>query len=152
VAKLIGGRKATAALIAVLAIAVAGYVGATRWVASGYDQGAPVCSSGRCDPNGGSAASGGHRLTLDPLLFVGPPRQAYIIAEQNPLLLSQLPCFCGCDKNNGHKNLLDCYRDRHGGSCEICTGEALDANRMFNQGSPVEQIRDALRARYAPRE
>jgi hypothetical protein len=146
---LIQGHKGTVALIGVLAIAAAGYVGATRWNANGSDEGAPICRSGRCDANQVSVAGAGRRLTLDPMLFVGPPREAYIIAEQNPLLLSQLPCFCGCDKNNGHKNLLDCYRDRHGGTCEICTGEALDANRMFKEGSPVEQIRDALRARYA---
>jgi hypothetical protein len=141
-------RKGTVGVIGLLAIAAAGYLVAARWNAIGSDEGAPVCRSGRCEGSQGSRAGEG-RLTLDPLLFVGPPREAYIVAQQNPLLLSQLPCFCGCDKNNGHKNLLDCYRDRHGATCEICTGEALDADRMFKQGSPVEQIRDALRARYA---
>lgn len=144
---MIRGRKGTVWLIGVLAIAASGYLVVARWNANGADGSAPVCRSGRCDGN--QTMAGGGRLTLDPLLFVGPPREAYIVAQQNPMLLSQLPCFCGCDKNNGHKNLLDCYRDRHGATCEICTGEALDADRMFKQGSPVEQIRDALRARYS---
>jgi len=145
------GHKRAVAVVGGLAIAIAGYAGLTHLNATDFDEAAPVCRSGECERIGGSVAGSGERLTLDPMLFVGEPREAYIIAKQNPMLLSQLPCLCGCDKNNGHKNLLDCYRDYHGGSCEICTGEALDANCMFNQGSPVDQIREALRARYARR-
>jgi hypothetical protein len=92
------------------------------------------------------------RLTLDPALFKGDVREAYKIAGENPALLAQLHCYCGCDKTNGHKNLLDCFRDRHGSTCEICVGEAIEANRLAQQGSPVEQIRDALRRRFAPAE
>jgi len=76
-------------------------------------------------------------------------REAYEIAERDPTLLAQLHCYCGCDKAIGHKSLLDCYRDTHGSRCEICVGEAHDAESMASRGVPVEQIRDALRARYA---
>jgi len=93
------------------------------------------------------SASAGH-ATLDPALFTGKVREAYEVARANPALLAQLHCYCGCDKVEGHRNLLDCFRDRHGGRCEICVGEALQANRMFEQGDTVEQIREALRARY----
>ncbi len=86
--------------------------------------------------------------TLDPVLFMGPVRDSYQIARDNPALLAQLHCYCGCDRVEGHKNLLDCFRDTHGSRCEICVGEVLQAARMFDQGAPVEQIRDALRARY----
>jgi len=89
------------------------------------------------------------RVTLDPKNFQGPVREAYEVAERNPALLAQLHCYCGCDKAEGHKNLLDCYRDTHGSTCAICVGEARDAEAMANRGVPVEQIRDALRARYA---
>jgi len=88
--------------------------------------------------------------TLDPALFTGPARQAYQLAGKNPALFSQLHCYCGCDKLYGHKSLLDCYRDGHGARCEICVGEALQANTLANQKTPVEQIREALRERYAP--
>lgn len=94
----------------------------------------------------------GGRPVLNPLMFIGTARQAYIVAQQNPGLLAQLWCYCGCDRTSGHRSLLDCYRDYHGANCAICTGEALEANQLFNQGSPVEQIRDALRARFAHRE
>src|ERR1700722_20807178 len=89
------------------------------------------------------------RLTLDPNNFQGPVREAYEVAEKNPALLAQLHCYCGCDVTDGHKNLLDCFRDTHGSTCAICCGEARDAEKMATSGMPVEQIRDALRARYA---
>jgi hypothetical protein len=89
--------------------------------------------------------------TLDPKLFVGKVREAYKVAGEKPELLAQMYCYCGCDKTEGHRSLLDCFRDKHGSHCDICVGEALDSNRMFNQGAPPEQIRDALRARYSKR-
>jgi|ERR1700722_18476337 hypothetical protein len=88
------------------------------------------------------------RVTMDPKLFVGPVRQAYTIAAANPMLLAQLDCYCGCYKTDGHKSLLDCYRSRHGATCQICTNEVLDASRMFDGGMPAEQIKQALRRKY----
>jgi len=87
-------------------------------------------------------------LTLDPSGFEGNARRSYQIARQKPSLLAQLHCYCGCDKVLGHRSLLDCYRDKHAASCATCMGEAIDSNQMNDRGSPVEQIRDALRARY----
>ncbi len=89
------------------------------------------------------------RVTLDPDQFVGPAKQAYQVAEKSPALLAQLHCYCGCDRVYGHQNLLDCYRGDHGSKCEICIGEALMAEQLSEQGSPVEQIRDSLRRHYA---
>jgi hypothetical protein len=89
------------------------------------------------------------RVTLDPARFFGAARQAYEIAAKNPALLAQLHCYCGCDKEIGHQNLLDCYRDEHGGHCPICTGEALEAAKLADEGLPVEQIRRVLREHYA---
>ncbi len=91
-------------------------------------------------------------LTLDPNLFQGQVKQAYQIARERPGLLSQMHCYCGCDRTNNHRNLLDCFRDTHGSHCEICVGEAVEANQLARQGMPVDQIRDALRERFAHRE
>jgi hypothetical protein len=123
----------TAAAVLVVAIAYGGYM------SSGTD--------GRAAASGDPGAR--IRETLDPQGFQGNVRQAYEIAERDPALLAQLHCYCGCDKQLGHKNLLDCYRDDHGSRCGICLGEALDAEPMANQGMPIERIRDALRTRYA---
>jgi hypothetical protein len=89
------------------------------------------------------------RITLDPQNFQGTVREAYEVAERDPALLAQLHCYCGCDRTDGHKNLLDCFRDTHGSTCAICCGEARDAESMTRQGIAIEQIRDVLRARYA---
>jgi len=89
------------------------------------------------------------RLTLDPQLFVGDVRSAYQVAQDDPALLAQLHCYCGCDKLLEHKSLLDCFRDKHGATCAICIGEAVEAEQLAKQGMPVDQIRDALRARFA---
>jgi hypothetical protein len=90
----------------------------------------------------------GDRPVLDPKKFTGQVREAYQAAKDNPALFTQLHCYCGCDRTAGHKNLLDCYRDMHGATCGICTGEALEAKRMFEQGATVEAIRAALRAHF----
>jgi hypothetical protein len=60
------------------------------------------------------------------------------------------PTFAS-SKVHGHQNLLDCYRDRHGETCELCTAEALLARQMSQRGSMVAQIRDAIRQRLVRR-
>jgi hypothetical protein len=110
------------------------------------------CCTGRAEAetlaaNGATGAQGPG--TLDPNQFVGPVREAYKYAGHNPALLAQLHCYCGCDKAEGHQSLLDCYRGMHASACEICTGEVLLAKRMADQGSPVDQIRDAIRRNFA---
>ena len=107
------------------------------------------CCTGRAEAETVAANGTQGRLTLDPSQFVGPVREAYKYAEKNPALLAQLHCYCGCDKAEGHQNLLDCYRGMHASSCEICTGEVLLAKKMAEQGSPVDQIRDAIRRNFA---
>jgi uncharacterized protein with PCYCGC motif len=108
------------------------------------------CCTGRAEAADTPSANGApQRLTLDPKQFVGPVHEAYKYAGENPALLAQLHCYCGCDKAEGHQNLLDCYRGMHASACEICTGEVLLAKRMADQGSPVDQIRDAIRRNFA---
>ena len=108
------------------------------------------CCTGRAEAADTAAPKASQpRLTLDPNQFVGPVKEAYKFAEQHPEILVELHCYCGCDKAEGHQNLLDCYRSTHGASCEICTGEALLAKRMSEQGSPVDQIRNAIRRNFA---
>jgi hypothetical protein len=126
----------TTAALLVVAVAFAGYM------------------SSQSRPSDGQLAASGDpaariRITLDPRNFQGNVREAYEVAERDPALLAQLHCYCGCDKSDGHKNLLDCFRDTHGSRCAICTGEAIDAESMASRGMAVEQIRDALRVRYA---
>lgn len=128
------------------AVAAAVYAGAMVYGSRAPNPAAAPSAPACC------AAGDQQRLTLNPDLFQGPVKQAYQIAEKHPALLAQMHCYCGCDRTNNHKNLLDCFRDTHGASCAICVGEAMEADKLANQGKPIEQIRDALRAHYAFKE
>jgi hypothetical protein len=46
--------------------------------------------------------------------FQGQVREAYKAAAEIPDVLAQVSCYCGCDKSQGHRNLLDCFVDDHG--------------------------------------
>jgi len=95
------------------------------------------------------AAAGSNGITLNPEQFQGETHEAYLAAQRHPELLAQLDCYCGCEQHEGHKNLLDCFRTNHGATCATCTGEAVTAGQLYENGTPVEQIRALLRQRYA---
>ena len=94
------------------------------------------------------AAAASNSLTLNPELFQGETHAAYLAAQKHPELLAQLDCYCGCEQHEGHKNLLDCFRSNHAAACATCTGEAVTAAQLYENGTPVEQIRALLRQRY----
>lgn len=131
-------RKLSVAATLVIIVGVVAYFAVTRLRAKS--------AANSCCPAGQDAAA---RLTLDPALFQGDVHDAYLAAERYPAVLVQLHCYCGCDRVEGHRSLLDCYRDRHATTCPVCIGEAVMAAKMTGEGEPVEQIRDAVRARYA---
>ena len=107
------------------------------------------CCTGRAEAETLAANDNVQAMTLDPKQFVGPVREAYTFAGKSPALLAQLHCYCGCDRTLGHQSLLDCYRGTHASHCEICTQEALMAKALSEQGSPVDQIRNAIRRNFA---
>jgi hypothetical protein len=133
------------AIIAVLAIAAYGGVELYRSHAS--DGAKESAAASQQAANSDPARQ--MRITLDPDLYVGDVKKAYQVAERDPALLAQMHCYCGCDRALGHKNLLDCFRDDHGSHCAICTGEAIEAGKLAEQGMPIEKIRDSLRDRFA---
>lgn len=52
---------------------------------------------------------------LDPKQFSDPSVvKAYRYAKEIPEIFSQQPCYCHCDKGNGHRSLLDCFATDHG--------------------------------------
>lgn len=87
---------------------------------------------------------------LSPALFNDEKtRAAYQTAKDIPEVLEQLPCFCGCMTSFGHKNNFFCFKDQHGSGCEICQDIALDARKMHDQGLPIAQIQENIKAKYA---
>ena len=129
----IGPRSRTGLLLGAVSALLVALMGVAVYYARAANQAPPVSAD---------------LVTLDPNQFTGDVHEAYVVAREHPELLAQLDCYCGCEQHEGHKNLLDCYRTNHGATCDTCTGEAVTAGRLADQGMPVDQIRTALRAQY----
>ena len=83
--------------------------------------------------------------TLSPAVFQDPVvAHAYEIAKKSPGLMVQLPCYCWCSRDMGHRSLLDCYTSVHAESCDICIKEALLAETMSRAGRRIDEIRAAI--------
>lgn len=70
--------------------------------------------------------------------------RAYQIANEMPLVLAQQPCYCHCDREFGHRSLLDCFASSHTAGCGICMGETFYAYQMTKQGKTPAQIRQGI--------
>jgi hypothetical protein len=83
--------------------------------------------------------------TLDPKLFSDAETQnIYALAAKEKDVLYQLPCYCRCDKEVGHKSLLDCYVEYHAAHCVLCKKEAAFAYTETKAGKTVDQIRKEI--------
>src|SRR5271156_2145390 len=83
--------------------------------------------------------------TLDPAQFLdAQTRNIYTLAEKVKPILYQQPCYCGCDKEVGHKSLLDCFTDLHGSHCILCKKEAAFTYSESQQGKTAAQIRKEI--------
>lgn len=82
--------------------------------------------------------------TLEPSRFQEAKIQgAYAIARQEPGILAQQPCYCGCE-HQGHRSLLDCFKSEHAAKCSICIREAHYAKEMEGRGKCPAEIRDGI--------
>lgn len=68
--------------------------------------------------------------TLPPDKFTGKTFEAYKAVREIPFTIAQLPCYCYCDEEHGHKSLHSCYESEHAGSCAVCVDEVLLAYRL----------------------
>lgn len=89
--------------------------------------------------------------TLDPASVQPFARAGYKIAKEKPNLLTQLPCFCYCDRF-GHSSLYTCFETVHAEQCEICLKEAVEADQMDRQGMSPQEIRTNIVERHHPRD
>jgi hypothetical protein len=89
--------------------------------------------------------------TLPEEKFKGQTREAYRVVKEIPQTIAQLPCYCHCDRGNGHKSLYSCFEDDHAAHCGVCINEALLAYQLEKKEklSPVE-IRKRIIAQYTP--
>ena len=83
--------------------------------------------------------------TLSPSLFTDPIAQnAYSIAARIKKILYQEPCYCHCDRSQGHGSLLDCYAGKHAAVCGICEREDFYAYEQSHKGKSAAQIREGI--------
>ena len=83
--------------------------------------------------------------TMSPGLFTDPViRNAYAAAARVKKVLYQQPCYCYCDRSQGHGSLLDCFANKHGSECETCILEALYTYEQSRKGKTPAQIREGI--------
>ena len=83
--------------------------------------------------------------TLDPGQFDGVLVQnAYAVAARVKRVLYQQPCYCHCDRSQGHGSLLDCFAGKHAAECGVCIREALYSFEQSKKDKTPAQIRDGI--------
>jgi hypothetical protein len=83
--------------------------------------------------------------TLSPSQFTDIAVQnAYILAARVKKILYQQPCYCHCDRSQGHTSLLDCFASKHGSGCGVCMREAIYSYEQSHKGKTAAQIRAGI--------
>lgn len=83
--------------------------------------------------------------TMSPSLFANVVVQnAYAISARVKKILYQQPCYCHCDRSQGHGSLLDCFASKHASECNICIGEGFYAYEQSKKGKTAAQIRAGI--------
>ena len=59
-------------------------------------------------------------------------------------VLYQQPCYCHCDRSQGHGSLLDCFAGKHAAECGVCIREGLYSYEQTRKGKTPAQIRDGI--------
>ncbi len=74
---------------------------------------------------------------------------AFEAARKIPQILDGIRCHCGCADLEGFYSLLSCYEgDGMARMCVVCQGQARLAERLFTSGRTLDDIRDAIDARF----
>jgi len=83
--------------------------------------------------------------TMEPSIFTDKlVFNAYVVAGRVKKVLYEQPCYCHCDRSNGHGSLLDCFVSRHGSGCDICQKEAFYSYEQTRRGKTPAQIREGI--------
>jgi Protein of unknown function with PCYCGC motif len=83
--------------------------------------------------------------TMNPDLFTDPVVQnAYAVAAKIKKALYQQPCYCHCDRSQGHTSLLDCFASKHGSGCGTCIYEDFYTFEQLGKGKTAAQIRAGI--------
>jgi hypothetical protein len=89
--------------------------------------------------------SGPLPATMDPSQFDKVVVQnAYSVAAHIKKILYQEPCYCHCDRNDGHGSLLDCFVSNHTAGCGVCLKEVFYTHEQSRKGKTATEIREAI--------
>jgi Protein of unknown function with PCYCGC motif len=92
-----------------------------------------------------AAPTGALPVTMSPDNFSDPLAQnAYAVAARVKKVLYQQPCYCHCDRSQGHESLLDCFVSKHGAGCGVCVREDLYSYEQTRKGKTPAQIRAGI--------
>lgn len=92
-----------------------------------------------------SVPAGPLPATMNPELFTDPVAQnAYTLAARIKKILYQEPCYCHCDRSQGHGSLLDCFVSKHAAACGICVREDFYSYEQSRKGKTGTQIREGI--------
>jgi hypothetical protein len=83
----------------------------------------------------------------------------YKAAAMHKDLLEQMPCYCGCGEEAGHKNNYDCFVnenkddgslvwDDHGTKCGVCLEIAAKSVIDYSKGKSIKEIREQIDSTY----
>jgi hypothetical protein len=66
-----------------------------------------------------------------------------------PHIADGIRCHCGCADLPTYRSLLTCYEEQGMAMwCEVCQGEGRLTSRLHKAGRTLDQIREAVDARY----
>ena len=72
------------------------------------------------------------------------------MVREIPQTIAQLPCYCHCDREFGHKSLYSCFENDHASHCAVCVDEALLAYQLQKKEKlTAAQIRDRIISQYS---
>jgi hypothetical protein len=106
------------------------------------------------DPNDALAAAAPMSMSL--AAVPSATAEVYQYAAVHAGHFKTLPCYCGCERSLGHRNLEDCFVnpaggwDPHASGCGICTAEAITARENLDTNVPIDVVRQTIVDRYGP--
>lgn len=89
-------------------------------------------------------------LPSDQLSHNGDAQLAFDDVRQIPEIIDGIRCNCGCAENPAYYSLLSCYEGSGAMAlaCPICQGQGRLAFRLHGAGKSLDEIRDAIDARF----
>jgi len=111
---------------------------------------------GASEPDGAVAMAEPPVVTVELSNVTSAIADDYHYAADNLTNFAQIPCYCGCDRSLGHRNLADCYVnaaggwDAHASGCAVCDLETTAARPQIDSGVPIAEVRASIIQQYGP--